>query len=172
MKILANNKETFFKVQLTLRNFFHTQELLQLITSNFYSIFFYNSEIWHLKSLKCNLKQKLLSSSAKAIKICIKYCTNHISFTDIHNMFKRATPEKFLLYKLALSLFKLYNSPCYSLEWAALNFNQILTSRQTKLLAIRANKKKIGVNALGNILLSLTTESLFHGWTWHLRRTL
>ena len=56
-----------------IRRFFNTKELLQLVTSNFYSIFYYNSEIWHLNSLKHNLKNKLLSASAKALKICIKY---------------------------------------------------------------------------------------------------
>ena len=31
-----------------IKRFFSTQELLQLITANFYSILYYNSEIWHL----------------------------------------------------------------------------------------------------------------------------
>ena len=35
-----------------IRKFFTKRELLSLITSNFYSILHYNSEIWHLPSLK------------------------------------------------------------------------------------------------------------------------
>ena len=86
-----------------IKKYFNTSELLMFVTSNFYSILFYNSEIWHLPTLKHNLKQKLLSSSAKAIKVCVKYCTNEVSFDNLHAMYHRATPEKVLLYKLAYS---------------------------------------------------------------------
>ena len=55
-----------------IRRFFTTKELLQIITSNFYSVLYYNSEIWHLHSLKRNLKIKLLSSSAKAISVLMR----------------------------------------------------------------------------------------------------
>ena len=41
------------------------------ITMNVYSILYNNSEIWHLSGLKINLKQKVLSVSAKAIKTCM-----------------------------------------------------------------------------------------------------
>ena len=64
-------------------------------------------------------------------------------------MYQRATPAKFLLYKHA-SLFKLINCPDFTTKWVALNFNQIITSRQTKFLAVRANKRKVGLNALAN----------------------
>ena len=66
-----------------IKHFFTTKELLQLITANSYSILYYNSEIWHLDTLKHNLKQLLLSSSAKAIKTCVKYNTNDISFVNL-----------------------------------------------------------------------------------------
>ena len=131
--------------------FFTTKELLQIITSNFYSVFYYNSEIWHLQSLKSNLKQKLLSTSAKAIKSCVKHCTNDISFIRIHEMYKRATPDNYLLYKHAQCVFKLINSqPPYTLEWAALNFNMIQTSRQINFKSMKQNKKRVGLNALAN----------------------
>ena len=133
-----------------IRKFFTTKELLQLVTSNVYSILFYNSEIWHLPSLKTNLKQKLLSCSAHAIKICVKYCTRDVSFLDLHTTFKRANPERFLLYKTALNLFKLMNSTSNTIEWVALNFNQILTSRQSNFITVKANRKKVGLNAFAN----------------------
>ena len=41
-------------------------------------------------------------------------------------MCNRATPNKMLNYKLALSLFKLYNCNYNSLEFVNLNFNQVL----------------------------------------------
>ena len=98
-----------------IRKFFTTKDLLQIITSNFYSVFYYNSEIWHLQSLNSNLKRKLLSSSAKAIKACVKHCTSEISFIKIHEMYNRATPEKLLQYKHALCVYKLRDS--WFVEW-------------------------------------------------------
>ena len=59
-------------------------------------------------------------------------------------MYNRATPENYLLYKHALCLFKLINcEPPHTYEWVALNFNQILTSRQTTFKIMRNNKKKL-----------------------------
>ena len=49
---------------------FSKNELRMLITSNFYSILFYNSEIWHIPTLQRHLKAKLKSTSANALKIC------------------------------------------------------------------------------------------------------
>ena len=133
-----------------IKSFFTTKELLQLVTSNFYSVLYYNSEIWHLQSLKTNLKQRLLSASSQAIKTCIKYCTNDLSFVRIHEMCERALPEKFLLYRHALLLYKLINSNLHTCEWVHLNFNQILTSRQTTFMATKNNRKRVGLNAFAN----------------------
>ena len=89
-----------------------------------------------LKSLKCNLKCKLLSSLAKAIKACAKFDTKAISYERIHEMFNRATPEKFLLYKHAIAPYKLYWSPNFSIEFEALDLNTVLTSRKTIFLLV------------------------------------
>ena len=93
-----------------IKKFFTRTELFELITSNFYSLLYYNSEIWHLPSLKSTLKQKLLSASAKALKVCWKSPSYYISFDSLHKISKRATPEQLMKYKLALSLHKLYNT--------------------------------------------------------------
>ena len=145
----ANSSKALTAIKM-IKKIFNTKELLQLITANFYSILYYNAEIWLLQSLKSNLKQKLLSSSAKAIQVCIKFCTRDVSFVDLHNTYNRATPEKFLLYKHAITLFKLMNDPTFTTEWVALNFNQIFTSRQSRFLATKANNRKVGLNALAN----------------------
>ena len=129
---------------------FNTRELLQLVTSNFYSILYQNSEIWHLNNLKGPLKQKLLSSSARALKSCVKYCTRNVSQVNIHKTLNRATPDQFLLYRHALTLFKLFHCPDQSSEWVALNFNQILTSRQTNFISTKSNRKRVGSNAIAN----------------------
>ena len=123
---------------------------MQLITSNFYFVLYYNSEIWHLQSLKINLKQKLLSSSAKAIKMCLKFCANNVSFVRLHEMSNRSLPETFLLYRDALLRYKLIISPFPTNEWVHLNFNQIFTSRQKNFMATKNNHKRVGLNAFAN----------------------
>ena len=40
----------------------------------------------------------------------------------------------------------------HTYEWIALNFNQILMSRQIKFKALKANKRRVGLNALANRL--------------------
>ena len=87
------------------------------MTLNFYSILFYNAEIWLIGSPKERLKTKLLSASAKALKMCIKFCFPFISFETLHAMINRATPNKMLLYKQAIELYKLYNAKNNSWEW-------------------------------------------------------
>ena len=141
-----------------IRKFFTKGELLQLITSNFYSILFYNSEIWQIPNLKTSLKQKLLSTSAKALKVCSKTFIDDISFFNLHRSFDRATPEQMMLYKLALSLFKIYNSNFNSIEFVMLNFNQIFTSRQTKFITSKSTHSKIGLNSLANRFYALNNK--------------
>ena len=130
---ISKSNRAFTAIKL-IKIVFNTNELLQLVTSNYFSVLYYNSEIWHISSLKSTLKQKLLSSSAKAIKACSKFDTSHLSFNKIHEMYKRGTPEKYLLYKHALTLHKLINSNDHNIEFVALNLNVIFTSRQTNFL--------------------------------------
>ena len=79
-----------------IRRFSNQQELLQLVTSNFYSILFYNSEVWHLNTLNQSLKNSLLSISAKALKICAKSSDVWmLSYPNLHEMAGRATPDNF-----------------------------------------------------------------------------
>ena len=154
---IAKSNKALSAIRL-IKKYFNTSELLQLITANFYSILYYNSEIWHLPSLKTNLKGKLLSSSAKAIKLCVRYDTSSISFVSIHEINRRSTPENFLLYKHALALYKLYWSDEPTIEFCALNYNSILTSRQTNFITSKDNKRRVGLNALANRFYSLNNR--------------
>ena len=110
--------------------FFNKKELIQLVTSNFYSILFYNSEVWYINNLKQPLKNTILSASARALRVCLKNYDWYVSFEDLHAMAKRATPEKLMLYKLSLQLFKIFNYSIPVTEWDLLNQNIIFTSRQ------------------------------------------
>ena len=48
--------------------FFSKKLLIQLGTSNFYSILYYNSQVWYINNLKQSLKNSILSASAKGSK--------------------------------------------------------------------------------------------------------
>jgi hypothetical protein len=57
--------------------------------------------------------------------------------------------------KHALTLFKLLNGPYFSIEFASLNVNKVLTSRQSQFQIIKTHRLKIGANALSNRLYVL-----------------
>ena len=138
-----------------IRKYFTTRELLQLLTANFFSVLYYNSEIWHINSLSPNLKQVLLSTSAKALILCQKQVDRSISFVDFHRIHNRATPDQMLKYKHALMLHSLYNNNKPRMEWLMLNFQQILTSRQNNFEFLRTNQYRVGLNILINRLSTL-----------------
>ena len=52
-----------------IRKYFASKNLLTLLTANFYSMLCYNSEVWHLPTLKPELNQMSPSVSAKALKL-------------------------------------------------------------------------------------------------------
>ena len=58
----------------------------------------------------------------------------------------------FVKYKLALCLYKLYNSNFNTFEFTLLNFNQVLTGRQTNFIILKSNNSKVGLNRLANRL--------------------
>ena len=132
--------------------------LLCVNRQGYYSILYYNSEIWHLPTLKASLKQKLLSASAKAFRVCSKDIDYYQSFVSIHSVCKRATPEMLMKYKLAPCLFKLYNENYNSIKFTQLNFIQVLTGRQTLFTTLKNNKYKVGLNLLSNRLYYVNDE--------------
>ena len=78
-----------------------------------------------------------------------------ISFIDLHKLNKRATPNQLLIYKHALLLFNLYNENQLAADWLTLNFNQIITSRQTNFQIIKSNNYRVGLNIISNRLTVL-----------------
>ena len=141
-----------------IKKYFNRLEILVLLTSNFYSIFYYNSEIWHLPSLKPELKQLLLSASAKAIKLCERVPNPMESFVNLHKNCKIALPHQIILYKHAIFLHEFYNERTPNLEWIELNFNQILTSRQTVFKITKNSRFNIGNNILTARLTAINNK--------------
>ena len=135
-----------------IRRYFNTKELMQILTSNVYSVLYYNSEVWHLPSLNKSLRHKLLVFSANAIKMALHYPKTLISYHNLHKIANRATPDMFCTYKLCLLLYKLYNNEYPLEEWTFLNFEQILTSRQTHFKITNNHNLIVGKNAITNRL--------------------
>ena len=53
-------------------------------------------------------------------------------------------------------IYSKYNTD--TLEWVSLNWNQILTSRQSKFEILKTNVKKVGLNILVNRLSALNNK--------------
>ena len=147
-----------------IRKHFSKTELLTLITSNYYSILYYNSEIWHIPSITSNSKKRLLSASASPLKICTLNYDRNISYDSLHKITKRATPTQILTYKHALLLHKTYNDDSISPEWVDLFTNQSFNNRSLNVHFVDNSNYRIGKNILSNRFTILnnhiTLESL------------
>ena len=84
-------------------------ELKTILTSHYFSILYYSSEIWHIPSLSIKSK-KMFSTSAKALLLCTKNYDHSILFDTLHTINNHATANQMIKYKLALMLYKIYNN--------------------------------------------------------------
>ena len=135
---ISKSNRALHAIKMIKKNFTST-EILALLTSNFFSILFYNSEVWHIPTLKPPLKQLLLSASANALKNSQREPNPFESFINVHKSCKRATPNQMIQFKHAILLHNLYSNNLPQADWLDLNFNQILTSRQTSFKIIKTN---------------------------------
>ena len=133
-----------------IRKYFNTKELLGIVTSNFFSVLYYNCEVWMIDSLKTSLKKNLTTISASALRMCWHYKKNDVSYVDLHRISKRATPKQMSEYKLAIQLYKVFNDGVPNNEWINLNYEIVVTSRQSKFATRRLNNNRIGLNILVN----------------------
>ena len=104
-------------------------EIKQLLTSNYYSIFYYNCEIWLMPSLSPILKQHLLAASANALKLLNNVKDLRISYNQLHKFHARANPMDMMKYRLSIQLFKCYNGSNIDDDWVDLNLQQNFNSR-------------------------------------------
>ena len=65
---ITKSKKALHGIKL-IRKYMTKSEIKMLITSNFYSILYYNCEIWLSRNLHARQKQQILSASACALKI-------------------------------------------------------------------------------------------------------
>ena len=148
---ITKSKKALNAIKL-IRKHLNKDELLKLITSNYYSILYYNSEVWHIPSNTCNSKKQLMSASALPLKMCIGYYDRNISFESLHSILNRANPHQVMTYNHALLLHKVYNDEKMSPEWQSLFFNQSFNNRTLTANFIDRSNYKIGKNLMENRL--------------------
>ena len=141
-----------------IRKYFTKSEIVQLLTSNFYSKLYYGAEIWHIPTLNQNCKKLLLSASANALKLCNNFYDPSLSYLDLHRIHKRALPNNFCLYRHSLLLYKLFNNISTTRDWLDLNFQIINTRRQVNFEVQNHSTYKVGNNILSNRLSILNKK--------------
>ena len=161
-KAITKAKSSLHAIQL-INKHFTRKEVLQLITSNYYSVLYYNSEIWHLPSLTNPAKKQLLSASAAPLKICTKNYDQSISYLKLHTINNRATPEQMLHFKTAIVLHKIINNERMSFEWQQLFFNQNFNQRNFRANFRDLSKRKIGKNLITN-RLGIINNKIPYDW--------
>ena len=55
------------------KEFFSKQEVMSLVTANYYSILFHSSEIWLIPSLTCQMKTQLMSAYLNYIALSMNF---------------------------------------------------------------------------------------------------
>ena len=149
-----------------IKNYFTKDELLKLSVSNFYSILFYNAEIWLLPSLTHQTKIMLMRASASPLKVCYRMYDRTISFERLHNLMKRPTPKELMELKHALLLHKVYNSEIPNQDWLDLFFNQNFNNRNTKVNFIDTSTYKQGKNLLTNRFTCINNKIPYEMLNW------
>ena len=138
-----------------IKRYMFPHEMKQLLISNYYSILYYNSQIWLSHALCHESKQQLLSASANALRSCINLRNPFISFEAIHKHFKQPTPVQIGNYAMSLLLFGIYNAIEQTPDWLSFTTQIIMTGRQRNFDILRSNNFKIGLNILPNKLYSI-----------------
>ena len=132
-----------------IRKYFSKRQLLSIITSNYYSILYYNAEIWLLPTLTTQLKQKILSASAQPLKMTTNNYNYMMSYETLHTMNQRANPKQITFYKHALLLHKIYNDDS-NITWSDLFFSQHFNQRNQTIKFFNTANYKVGNNLLTN----------------------
>ena len=136
-------------------------EIKILLTANFYSTLSYNCEVWLIPTLSPILKQQLLSASANGLRILSGKNNERISFEQLHQFHKRATPICMMKHRMAIQLYKVYNGTMESEDWMDLNFQQNFNQRMNTVQIIDKSRLRIGRNVLMNRLPILNNEINF-----------
>jgi hypothetical protein len=141
-----------------IKRYFNQKELKVLLNSYFYSVLYYNAEIWITQNLNCNSKHMILSASTNAIRMSLKYPSQFISFEKLHQQLKKSTPDQIAQYRMALLLYKVFNNTTMDTDWLQFSDQIITTRRQTMFSIFNSSKHKIGNNILANKFSCLSNK--------------
>ena len=148
-------KRALFALRL-MKKFFNPIEMRTLLDSYFYSVLYYNAVIWLQPEIGPVMKQKLMSISACALRLCSNNQNNVISFEKIHEINKKCTPSQIMNYQAALNLHKTLNFHVPNFEAITVLEQLAFTPRQTHFIIFRNNSTKIGMNTSSNKFYQLT----------------
>ena len=129
-----------------------------LLTSNFYSVLYYNCEIWLSNDLNGRNKQQILAASANALKLLNNVSEMRTSFIQLHCQEKRAMPMNFSKYRLAIQLYKIYNNKYFDDDWQDMNAQQNFNARMEMFQINDFSRLKVGKNILCNRLTVLNNQ--------------
>ena len=125
---INNSKRTLHGIKL-IKKYLTKSETKMLLTSNFYSVLYYNCEVWLSQELKGRNKQQILAASSNALKTLNNCSDLRISFLQLHKLEKRAIPMNFSKYRLAIQLYKIYNDNNENNDWQDMNIQQNFNAR-------------------------------------------
>ena len=84
--------------------FFNKTQLLAINTANYYSILYYDAEVWLLPTLKPILRQQLFSAFPAPLKLITTNYNYLMAYASLHYQNYQAAPKQITLYKHALLL--------------------------------------------------------------------
>jgi len=135
------------------REYFSTEETVKLVTAMVFSRLYNASEAWLLPTLKEELFRKLFSQLGKILKIVDK----ELNYTQLHIKYKRTTPRLFALYQRCINYYNVINDVSYLPdERGKVVMNTMQVRRNKKLIFIRQNAYRCGLNNVSNRLCSVT----------------
>jgi hypothetical protein len=146
---VKNANKSLFALKV-IKKIFTPNEMKDLLTSLYFSLLFYGSEVWHLPDLSFLQKKKLKKASANALKLCLTNISPFETHTNIHNLAKRSPPENYSKYKHAILIYKLFNNCVPHPEHFHLNFQLADNERCDCLVFVKNQKFKAGNNILIN----------------------
>ena len=114
-----------------------------------------------IPSLSPILKQQLLSASAYGLRMLNGKGNEMMSYEQLHQYHKRATPINMMKHRMAIQLHRIYNGEMDNEDWMDLNFQQNINMRFNTIRIIDKSRLKIGKNILVNRLLILNNDIPF-----------
>ena len=148
-KAITKSKKALHAIFLIRKHITKT-ELLQITTSNYYSILCCNAEIWLTPTLSNNSKRTLMAASAAPLKLFSPAYDHMMSYESLHTINNRATPAKVMNYKTSLILHKVYNDKSNLENYIDLFFNQNFNARAELVNFIDKSNYKVGKNIVTN----------------------